>query len=222
MPSAQAPATALTRRRNDHVLIEQLNRSNCPIRVSAHRSTADARAGRDPVAVGETRPPAAYRATFEFDTLIGPGKRHRPTVMVIDPLAHNGYPATEPVATVIGEAPWTPHFTNGIAVCHGHRFWIPNRTQLVDYVIHLGRLLNFDEPPPDASYAGYNRAAIDWWRKELRYGPLDPTLRFPTIEPTEVLARGRSGATRMRRTGEGGRPPGQAQARKSRLRAARG
>jgi hypothetical protein len=188
MATSQSPNSILTRRRNDHVLIEQLNRSDCPIEVSAHRSAADARASRGPLRVGDAHPPVAYRASYGFDTLIGPGKRHRPTNIVIDPLANGDYPASEPVASVIGEAPWTPHFANGMPVCHGHRLWVPNRTQLVDYIIHMGRLLNFDEPPPNASYAGYNRAAIDWWQRELDFGPLDPDLVFPTIEPTAVLA----------------------------------
>lgn len=211
MAGSQAPHSVLTRRRNDQVLIEKLNASACPIDVTAHRSTADARRGASPVAIGDPRPPAAYRATYRFDTLTGPGKRHRPTVIVIDPVANGDYPATEPVASVVGPAPWTPHFANGIAVCHGHRFWVPNRTQLVDFVIHLGRLLNFDEPPPNASYAGYNRAAIEWWRRELDYGPLDPDLTFPVIDPTEALAprRRRFGAAapagrRVGRPADGG------------------
>jgi hypothetical protein len=216
--TSQAPDRVLNRRRNDHVLIEQLNRSSCPIRVTAHRSNADARANRRVLEVGENSLPTAYRASFEFDTLIGPGQRQRPTLMVIDPLANGDYPMSEPVANVIGTAPWTPHFANGLPVCHGHRLWVPNRTQLVDYIIHLGRLLNFDEPKPNASYSGYNRAAIDWWREELGYGPLDPNLEFPTIEPTAVLGRPRSRLTAAGR----GTSPSQFRGaeRGSRLRAA--
>jgi hypothetical protein len=190
----QSPESILSRRRNDHVLIEHLNASECPVQVTAHRSAADARTGADPLQVGHKNPPAAYRATFDFDTLIAPGRRHRPTHILIDPLANGEYPASEPVANVIGQAPWTPHFANGVPVCHGHRVWVPNRTQLVDYIIHLGRLLNFDEPPPGEGYTGYNGAAIAWWRSELNFRPLDPNLKFPSIEPTEVLA-GRSRLT---------------------------
>lgn len=216
MATSHSPESVLNRRRNDHVLIDHLNRSGCPIEVTAHRSTADARAGRNPVAVGDPRPPAAYRATYAFDTLTGPGRRSRPTRIVIDPLANGEYPASEPVANVIGDAPWTPHFANGVPVCHGHRIWVPNRTQLVDYVIHLGRLLNFDEPPPGKGYAGYNREAIEWWRRELDYGPLDPSLEFPVIEPTAVLARPRS------RLAAAGVPASNGGGRRSRLSPATG
>jgi len=188
MATLQSPESILSRRRNDHVLIEYLNESDCPIHVTAHRSAADARASAEPLKVGVGSPPAAYRATFDFDTLIAAGKRHRPTHILIDPLANGEYPASEPVANVIGQAPWTPHFANGVPVCHGHRVWVPNRTQLVDYIIHLGRLLNFDEPPPGEGYTGYNGAAISWWRTELDFRPLDPDLKFPSIEPTEVLS----------------------------------
>jgi hypothetical protein len=189
MAALQSPEQVLNRRRQDHVLLEELNRSECPISVSGHHSVADARSGADPMPVGAGNPPRAYRATYEFDTLIGPGERHRPTVIVVDHLANGDYPAGEPVANVIGPAPWTPHFANGVPVCHGHRLWVPNRTQLVDYVIHVGRLLNFDEPRPAPGYSGYNAEAIAWWASELDYEPLDPSLEFPAIEPTEVLAR---------------------------------
>jgi len=214
----QSPEGILSRRRNDHVLIEHLNASDCPVRVSAHHSAADARSGANPLQVGQGNPPAAYRATYDFDTLIAAGTRHRPTTILIDPLANGEYPASEPVAHVIGPAPWTPHFANGVPVCHGHRIWVPNRTQLVDYIIHLGRLLNFDEPPPGKGYMGYNGDAIRWWGEELDYRPLDPSLRFPAIDPTEILTRrssrlrpvsartGSTGGSRLKRV-EGQRRP---------------
>ena len=224
MATLHSPESILSRRRNDHVLIEHLNQSDCPVRVTAHRSAADARAGTRPLRVGEGNPPAAYRVIYDFDTLISAGRRHRPTQILIDPLANGDYPTSEPVANVIGQAPWTPHFANGVPVCHGHRIWVPNRTQLVDYIIHLGRLLNFDEPPPGKGYTGYNGEAIRWWGHELNYQPLDPELKFPAIEPTEVLGRRRprlsqagsdrgGGASRLRRVSE--------RSDRSRLRAAR-
>lgn len=220
MTASNGREWVLSRRRNDQVLIERLNESDCPIQVTGHKSTAEARANLNPVPVGSANPPTAYRALFDFDTLSGPGRRHRPTVIVVDPLANNDYPTSEPVAHVIGNSPWTPHFANGFAVCHGHKLWIPNRTQLVDYIIHLGRLLNFDEPQPDPSYTGYNRAAIDWWRRELNYGPLDPDLRFPVIDPTSVLAKSKSRLTRAAAPAGGSRLRGRAQHSGSRLRAA--
>jgi hypothetical protein len=65
--------------------------------------------------------------------------------------------------------------------------WIPNRTQLVDYVVHIGKLLNFDEPPPIAGYHGYNGAAVAYWRDHMGLKPLDPGLRFPLINPEDVV-----------------------------------
>jgi hypothetical protein len=223
MPVSNSPERILNRRRKDHVLLEELNKSACPVAVSGHRNVAEARRGEQPVEVGANVPPRAYLVVYDFDTLVGPGTRRRPTKIVVDPLANGDYPASEPVANVVGTAPWTPHFTNGRAVCHGHRVWVPNRTQLVDYVIHLGRLLNFDEPRPGAGYSGYNGEAIAWWAKELNYQPLDPRLKFPAIDPTSVLKRrrlaptgqARSGGSRMR--GAGTSPTGTG----SRLRAAK-
>ncbi len=194
MPSQLTPAELLSRQRGDHKLVAALGDSACPIRVTGHRTGEDVRANRSPVAPGERTPPAHYRVVYDFDTLRGPGMRHRPTVVHVAPNASGSYPATAPSAWVISDVvPWTPHFAANVPICHGSHVWLANRTQLVDYIIHLGKLLNFDEPPPSPGYHGYNSAAIAYWRTKMRLRPLDPTLQFPTIQLEHVL---RTGVTR--------------------------
>jgi|SRR5579884_3796929 len=187
MPSSLTPAERLERQRTDHRLIEALNAADCPIVVTGHHSAEDARAGRKSVLLGDRNPPSHYRVVYDFDTLRGPAQRHRPTVVHISPLANGDYPATPPTAWVVSDVvPWTPHFSANVPICHGSHEWIPNRTQLVDYIIHIGRLLNFDEPPPSPGYHGYNAPAIAHWRNSMGLRPLDPSLKFPVLNPENV------------------------------------
>jgi hypothetical protein len=191
MAGTLTPAERLTRQRGDHKLVAALDAADCPIRITGHRTADDARGDRSQVSPGDRTPPAHYRVVYDFDTLSGPGRRHRPTIVHVVPNASGGYPATAPSSWVInGVIPWTPHFAANVPICHGTHVWLPNRTQLVDYIIHIGKLLNFDEPPPSAGYHGYNAAAISYWRTQMKLKPLDSGLRFPTIRLEDVLSPG--------------------------------
>jgi hypothetical protein len=188
MAASLTPAERRERLKTDHRMLAALDADSCPIHVSGHRSAADVRTDRDPVPVGNAEPPAHFRVTYDFDTIRGPGQRHRPTVVHVAPLTSPSYPATPPSAWVVSDVvPWTPHFAARVPVCHGSHVWIPYRTQLVDYVIHIGKLLNFDEPPPIPGYHGYNGAAVDYWRETMKLAPLNPGLRFPLIRPEDVV-----------------------------------
>jgi hypothetical protein len=192
MPSALTQAELLERQRTDQKMLGALDVSDCPISISGHRSAEDARTDRNPVPFDDRNPATHYRVTYDLDTLVGPGKRHRPTTVHVAPLANGGYPASAPSAWVISDrVPWTPHFAANVPICHGGHVWIPYRTQLVDYVVHLGKLLNFDEPPPAPGYHGYNGHAITYWRDQMGLKPLDPDLRFPRIHAEDVISVGR-------------------------------
>ena len=191
MSADLTPDQRVSRQRADHRLLNALDASDFPIAVSGHRNAEDARTGRSPVPVGDRNPASHFRVIYDFDTLRAPDVRHRPTVVHVAPLANGHYPRTAPSAWVVGDVvPWTPHFTANMPICHGERLWTANRTQLVDYVIHIGKLLNFDEPPPPRGYIGWNRAAITYWRDKLGYRPLDPDLRYPVIRIEDVMRPG--------------------------------
>lgn len=211
MATALTPAERLDRQRADHRMLGALDASASPIYVTGHRSAEDARADRDPLPIGDRTPPSHYRVVYDFDTLARPGERHRPTVVHVAPLANADYPATPPSAWVIGDrVPWTPHFTKGRPICHGEHVWSPNRTQLVDYVVHIGKLLNFDEPPPTPEYHGYNSEAVKYWRDHMHLQPLDVSLRLRTIRPEDVIrphAFGRAGGPARDRFKRAGIPP---------------
>jgi hypothetical protein len=185
------PAERQDRQRADHKLLAVLDAADVPVSVTGHATADDVRNDRNPIPVGARTPPSHYRVVYDFPTLVAADERRQPTVVHVAPLADANYPATQPSAWVISDfVPWTPHFAAGVPICHGHHVWLANRTQLVDYVIHLGRLLNFDEPPPVPGYLGYNPNAIAYWRDVLGYRPLDPNLRFPVVRPDAVIRAG--------------------------------
>ena len=189
MPATLSPTELIGRQRADHLLLTALDEADCPISVTGHRSANEARANRKPVALGVKLPPSHYRVVYDFDTLRAPGTRHRPTIVHVAPLAGGSYPTTSPGAWVIsGVIPWTPHFAPQVPICHGGHVWTPNRTQLVDYVVHIGKLLNFDEPPPHPGYVGYNAAAVSYWRDTMQLAPLDPKLKFPAMRLEDLTS----------------------------------
>jgi hypothetical protein len=191
MARSLSPAERVERLRTDQRTIELLDAADCPVRVTGHRNAADARADRDPVPPGDLNPPTDYLVVYEFDTLRARGVRHQPTMVHVAPLANGDYPRSAPTAWVVSDViPWTPHFAANVPVCHGDHTWIPNRTLLVDYIIHIGKLLNFDEPPPTPSYHGYNGSAVAYWRDEMKFEPLNPDLRFPSIRAEEARRSG--------------------------------
>lgn len=211
MSSALTQAELLERQRTDQKMVGALDASECPIAITGHHNADDARTGRNPVAFEEHNPAAHYRVTYNFDTLIGPGNRYRPTVVHVAPLANGNYPASAPSAWVISKhVPWTPHFAKDVPICHGGHVWIAYRTQLVDYIVHLGKLLNFDEPPPAPGYHGYNGQAIAYWRDAMGLKPLTPGLRFPRIHAEDVVSAGRFKSAATTSPGSGRFSPVQA------------
>lgn len=216
----------LAQERHDRLRLDErtlalVNVDSAPISISAHASAADARTGHNPVGVRATAvPPTHYRVVFDFDTLAAPAKTLRPTVVHIDLTANGDYPFKEPVCRVVGDVvPWTPHFHPAYPICIGSGWSHDGRTLAVDLVTHIAKLLNFDEPRPTPGYEGWNGAAIRWWINEHDCRPLDPTLRYPVIDPNLANRRG------ARRIAAAARPAGRVTptppARRPRVTAAR-
>ena len=55
---------------------------------------------------------------------------------------------------------------------------------LAQLIIHVARLLNFDEPPLQGD-DGWNPDAARYWERKLRYGPVDPSVSYPCL-PIEL------------------------------------
>lgn len=91
------------------------------------------------------------------------------------------YPFAAPTTRVVSTpVPWNSHVSSGGVVCLG-AIWeeARGRMALCQLVLHVLKLLNFDEPPHDEG--GYAPAANDHWAAVLSYQPLNRGVRYPTM-----------------------------------------
>lgn len=163
----------------------------CPIMdVSAHRTKDEASRGANPITSASDASEAwFYRVSYHIKTLVGEDRYSQPVqepvVVLIDLNAHGNYPFTRPESYVIGSVvPWSPHFARGVPVCFEvpGRVWLASgKTTLGHLLLHLARLINFDEYIGDPRYGGYNAAAVAFWRSVLREQPITPDLAYPVL-----------------------------------------
>lgn len=124
-----------------------------------------------------------YRVDYRIQTLSGPGQFIDGCTVKFDLLAGGNYPFSSPVATVISRpTPWSPHFHSGGPVCLGSG-WSEARGKMLfpQLIIHVAKLLNFDEPGHGPNYVGYTPEATRYWHKEYQGRPLNPHLVYPEL-----------------------------------------
>jgi hypothetical protein len=160
----------------------------CPIMtVEAYRN-ADDLAIRSNLILSEDESHLAthYRIDYSIKTLVGPDRFSQRTSVKIDLLGNNNYPYSAPLCWVISsEIPWSPHFRQGFPICISHELWTatPGRLLLGSLLVHIAKLLNFDELPYDGNYeyGGYTPEAAAYWRTKLNRQPITPTLMYPVL-----------------------------------------
>jgi len=152
--------------------------------VSAYRSVENLRAQRNTItAVEEGHLAKHYLAHYDIKTLIGPDQYSSTTSVHFDLLAKGNYPLSEPNCWVISaRMPWTPHFKEGRTICIGD-IWENSQGRMLfgQLLIHVAKLLNFDEIPLSPSYVGYNMEAAAYWREKLNRQPVTPELVYPVL-----------------------------------------
>jgi len=152
--------------------------------VMAYRSIEDLRAQRNPItAVAEGHLAKHYLAHYNVKTLIGPDRHSSSTSVHFDLLAGGNYPLSEPKCWVISDKlPWTPHFNTNHPICIGE-MWEASRGRMLfgQLLIHVAKLLNFDEIPRSATYGGYTPEAAAYWRTKLNMQPITPDLVYPVL-----------------------------------------
>lgn len=155
--------------------------------VQAFASTADLVARRDLIDdEAEAHRATKYRVTFSVPTLIGPGQFAPETEIGLD-LSVRGYPASEPLTWVqSSHVPFSPHFKKGAPVCVGE-IWRDARGHMLlgSLLVHIARLLNWDEVARGGGYVGWNSAAVEYHARTYGDGPLDPALVYPSL-PLEL------------------------------------
>jgi hypothetical protein len=170
-------------------------------RITAYRSGDDLRSGIRPiVSLADADQATHYRVDYFIPTLVGPGKIHGSTTVHFDLMSGGNYPFTEPTCWVISEPfPWSPHFWRQRPICIGS-MWRDARGHilLAHLIIHVARLLNFDEVGHSPGYEGWNRQAIDYWKNVMKCQPVTAGLRYPAlpIDITHGIQPAKSGSFR--------------------------
>jgi hypothetical protein len=159
------------------------------VRIQAFKSLADLRGPKNPILTERDGHRAcAYLVEYRVRSLVGENEFHDRFLVSHDFLAGGNYPYSEPACCVISQPiPWSPHFLPGrAAICLG-TLWTQagGRMPFGQLIIHICKLLNFDEPDREPSDGGWNAAAVRYWRKVLHRQPITPGLAYPTL-PADV------------------------------------
>jgi hypothetical protein len=155
------------------------------INVTAYRNADDLEKRRNPI-VSEDQGHLAthYIVDYRIKTLIGPDEYTDRTSVKFDLLANGNYPYSWPGCFVISSRlPWTPHFRHNTPICIDHDMWGDSKGKMLlgELVVHVAKLLNFDEIPRSANYGGFNPAAAEYWRTKLNKQPITRNLPYPPL-----------------------------------------
>lgn len=127
-----------------------------------------------------------WTVEYRFPMLAGPGRALQSATAIFNLLAGGNYPSTQPAVTFVSRPfPWCGHVrpSNGV-VCLGEGWGrAQGQILLAHLVVHVMRLVNFDEPP---AADGNNEEALLYGRDVLHGGPLHPDLSYPAL-PADIL-----------------------------------
>jgi hypothetical protein len=157
---------------------------SCPLMmVEPYRNLDDLLARRNMITSPEQGHLAVhYRVKYKLNTLVGPGRYSNETTVRFDLFADNNYPESEPPCFVIdGELPWSPHFHQDYAVCTGDIWEEADGNMLLgELMVHVAKLLNFDEPFATKVEPGYQPEAARYWVTELGQRPISKLI-YPQL-----------------------------------------
>lgn len=154
---------------------------------AAHRTSADLERHANPItSINDGHLATKYLVAFKVPTLVGPDRFQDVTTIGFD-LSTGNYPFTEPATWIVGpEVPWSPHFRRGSPVCIGE-MWRESggKMLLAQLIVHVAKLLNWDEVARGGGYVGWNGQAVDYHRKKYGGKPLNQDIKYPAL-PTEL------------------------------------
>jgi ubiquitin-protein ligase len=187
VPNKLKPDELHSRLRFDWAIAQKMN--GPLVCVQAFKSLADLSRRKNPVITQqECHRASAYLAEFHVRSLVGGGEFHDNFQVSIDLLAGGDYPFSEPACFVTSRPiPWSPHFlpSKG-AICLGELWGQAGGAMTLGHLlVHVAKLLNFDEPDREPSYGGWNAAAVNYWRRVLHRRPITEGLAYPSL-PAEI------------------------------------
>jgi len=157
---------------------------SCPLMmVEPYRNLDDLLARRNMItSLDQGHLAVHYRVKYKLNTLVGPGRYSNETTVRFDLFADNNYPESEPPCFVIeGELPWSPHFHPELSICTGSIWEEADGNMLLgELMVHVAKLLNFDEPFTSDVEPGYQPEAARYWVDELGQRPISK-LVYPQL-----------------------------------------
>jgi hypothetical protein len=160
------------------------------MQVAAYGTYEDLRRRRNPItSEDEGHLATHYLLDYLVKTLVGPGVYSERTSVRIDLMANNNYPYSEPSCWAFeSKIPWSPHFRKSDGwICLGEQWADAGGKMLLgQLLVHVAKLLNFDEAPRESWYRGYSREAIDYWKNVLEYQPITKNFPYPPL-PADLL-----------------------------------
>lgn len=158
------------------------------VQSTAHADPRAMASGRDPIIDPQHALFATcYVVTLHVPTLVGPTATRRSTTIAINARVPD-YPFAPPLVWAVHRpVPWNPHFHPDTGVFCIADAWDRERgtTLLGDVIVHLARLLNWDEQRQDRTYVGWNApAAQQYWQQRAQ--PLNRHQPLPRL-PRELL-----------------------------------
>jgi ubiquitin-protein ligase len=180
------PEQLNNRLRYDYEVAMQMH---CPVMsLTAYRSADDLKARRNPITSKDQGHLAMhYLVDYKITTLIGPDRFSDRTLVQFNMLDNGDYPYKPPSCYVVdSEMPWSPHFKKNAPICIGE-IWkdAGGKILLGHLLIHIAKLLNFDEVAREPGYVGWNAEAIKYWRSKMKEQPITPGFGYPAL-PTWV------------------------------------
>ncbi|MBI5536586.1 MAG: hypothetical protein HY898_27950 [Deltaproteobacteria bacterium] len=151
--------------------------------IRAYASAAElARKREVSVEAGEAGQAALYVVEYRFPILVAAGKRTDSASARFDLLAGGDYPYSAPAVQITSKPlPWSSHvYSPTGTVCLGDG-WSNARGRMLaaQLIVHVMKLLNFDEPEP--GHSGWNAAAVTHWRDVMKRQKLNPDLAYPIL-----------------------------------------
>lgn len=175
------PSQIKARRQGEFSVLAQMESD--AFQFNAYRSVPDLMADRNPITnVADATEASAFELFFNIPTLIGPGV-FRDTTCIGANIAVEGYPVTEPATFLLdSDVVYSPHFAPGRPVCLGSMWTSRKGNVLLGHlVVHLARLLNWDERARSGGYQGWNGEAIEYHRRTYGASQLNPNIVYPVI-----------------------------------------
>ena len=183
--SKLSPEELASRLRFDWSITQQMK--SALVKTQAFQNMTDLARRRNPIVNPiESHKAAAYLVEYRIRSLIGPGQFRDRFDVSMDLLAGGNYPYTQPACFVISQpVPWSPHFLLGNGtICLGE-LWTQAHGAITagHLIIHVAKLLNFDEPDREPSYGGWNAKAVKYWRHVMKHQPITKGLAYPILPP---------------------------------------